>query len=217
MAPLPSLPPPHPFPESRTGSSHSPSPPPSSPPLPPFLFLNTHLDPYCEVARGVQASTLAENAADILRTSNASAILAADFNTLRGGDVFTHFTIPLSEKLASWRDSFSSALWKDDLAVTTFHGFSGLRLSSFLLRVPLSLASSLLSLLPYPTPFRWRPDDFHIDWLLFSNTFASSHAASLSPIYCHVISDDVDGVFPSDHYPVVCEYAAGEENSNMLH
>jgi endonuclease/exonuclease/phosphatase family metal-dependent hydrolase len=175
---------------------------------PPVLCLNTHFDPYSETARVTQSVSLSSEAEHLIRSRNVSAIVTADFNTLRYGAVYSQFVRPTPSGGTYWRDAFLTALSTHDDAVTTFHGFSGLRLSSLSLHIPLSLLSSLLSLLPIASPFRWRPSDFHIDWLLYSDHYAASHV--LTPRHCEVLTSDVSGVYPSDHYPVMCDFVMEE-------
>lgn len=41
--------------------------------------------------------------------------------------------------------------------------------------------------------------DLHIDWILF-------RGRSLVPVLSEVVSDNIDGQYPSSHYPVFAEF-----------
>lgn len=41
--------------------------------------------------------------------------------------------------------------------------------------------------------------DLHIDWILF-------RGRSLVPVSCEVVSDNIDGQYPSSHYPIFAEF-----------
>lgn len=41
--------------------------------------------------------------------------------------------------------------------------------------------------------------DLHIDWILF-------RGRSLIPVSCEVVNDNIDGYYPSSHYPIFAEF-----------
>lgn len=41
--------------------------------------------------------------------------------------------------------------------------------------------------------------DLHIDWILY-------RGRSLIPVSCEVVSDNIDGFYPSSHYPIFAEF-----------
>lgn len=41
--------------------------------------------------------------------------------------------------------------------------------------------------------------DLHIDWVLF-------RGRSLIPVSCEVVNDNIDGYYPSSHYPIFAEF-----------
>ena len=41
--------------------------------------------------------------------------------------------------------------------------------------------------------------DLHIDWILF-------RGRSLIPVLCEVVNDNMDGYYPSSHYPIFAEF-----------
>lgn len=41
--------------------------------------------------------------------------------------------------------------------------------------------------------------DLHVDWILF-------RGRSLIPVSCEVINDNIDGFYPSSHYPIFAEF-----------
>lgn len=41
--------------------------------------------------------------------------------------------------------------------------------------------------------------DLHIDWVLF-------RGRSLIPVLCEVVNDNIDGYYPSSHYPIFAEF-----------
>lgn len=41
--------------------------------------------------------------------------------------------------------------------------------------------------------------DLHVDWILF-------RGRSLIPVLCEVVNDNIDGCYPSSHYPLFAEF-----------
>lgn len=41
--------------------------------------------------------------------------------------------------------------------------------------------------------------DLHVDWILF-------RGRSLVPVSCEVVNDNIDGYYPSSHYPIFAEF-----------
>ena len=41
--------------------------------------------------------------------------------------------------------------------------------------------------------------DLHIDWILF-------RGRSLIPVSCEVVNDNIDGYYPSSHFPIFTEF-----------
>ena len=41
--------------------------------------------------------------------------------------------------------------------------------------------------------------DLHIDWILF-------RGRSLVPVSCEIVNDNIDGQYPSSHYPIFAEF-----------
>lgn len=41
--------------------------------------------------------------------------------------------------------------------------------------------------------------DLHVDWILF-------RGRSLIPVSCEVVNDNIDGYYPSSHYPIFAEF-----------
>ena len=173
-----------------------------------FYVFNVHLDPFSESARRIQAKYLI----DYINKMNLNfpAILTGDFNSVAGASVYSLFVDQMNifkyfsngnNEKKDWVDAWKQSKYRYSDTITTFHGFTGLQLESYLYRVPLGFAASMLSF--FETPMPWRPWNFHIDWILQYKR----NEGLVQPLNCEWISvirkPDINNRFASDHYPLL--------------
>eukprot|EP01018_Ginkgo_biloba_P013395 Gb_19555 [translate_table: standard] len=90
------------------------------------------------------------------------------------------------------RDAWTSAQErKNGSLIHTYHGFKGNKQGTF----------EFVKLVFRAVCLCWdcQNQDLHMDWVLF-------RGHSLVPMFCEVVSDNVDGLYPSDHYPLYVEF-----------
>lgn len=114
------------------------------------------------------------------------------------------------------RDAWPNARVRKNVSlIRTYHGFKGIYPShstakcsiwwiSFHSSSPLGDKQGTLEFLKLI--FRalclcWdrQTQDLHVDWILF-------RGRSLIPVSCEIVSDNVDGHYPSSHYPIFAEF-----------
>ncbi|GLT25372.1 hypothetical protein SLA2020_005040 [Shorea laevis] len=80
---------------------------------------------------------------------------------------------------------------KNPSLIRTFHGFKGDKQG----------ALEFLKLIFRALCLCWdrQTQDLHIDWILF-------RGRSLVPVLCEVVNDNIDGYYPSSHYPIFAEF-----------
>ncbi|KZV40658.1 hypothetical protein F511_35149 [Dorcoceras hygrometricum] len=90
------------------------------------------------------------------------------------------------------RDAWPNARTRKNVSlIRTYHGFKGDKQGVL----------ELLKLIFRALCLCWdrQTQDLHIDWILF-------RGRSLTPLSCEVVNDNVDGYYPSLHYPVFAEF-----------
>ncbi|MCD7451410.1 hypothetical protein HAX54_011718 [Datura stramonium] len=90
------------------------------------------------------------------------------------------------------RDAWPNARVRKNVSlIRTYHGFKGTK------QGPLEF----LKLIFRALCLCWdrQTQDLHVDWILF-------RGRSLIPVSCEVVSDNIDGFYPSSHYPVFAEF-----------
>ncbi|KAG8367594.1 hypothetical protein BUALT_Bualt16G0088600 [Buddleja alternifolia] len=90
------------------------------------------------------------------------------------------------------RDAWPNARVRKNVSlIHTYHGFKGVKRG----------ALEFLKLIFRALCLCWdrQTQDLHIDWILF-------RGRSLIPVSCEVVSDNVDGYYPSSHYPIFAEF-----------
>ncbi|CAI9098835.1 OLC1v1035555C1 [Oldenlandia corymbosa var. corymbosa] len=90
------------------------------------------------------------------------------------------------------RDAWPNARVRKNVSlIRTYHGFKGDKQG----------AMEFLKLIFRALCLCWdrQTQDLHIDWVLF-------RGRSLIPVSCEVISDNIDGLYPSSHYPIFTEF-----------
>eukprot|EP01018_Ginkgo_biloba_P014138 Gb_36899 [translate_table: standard] len=90
------------------------------------------------------------------------------------------------------RDAWASAHVRKNVSlIHTYHGFKGDKQGTL----------EFLKLVFRALCLCWdrQNQDLHMDWVLF-------RGRSLAPILCEVVNDNIDGFYPSDHYPLYVEF-----------
>ncbi|GJW75040.1 DNAse I-like superfamily protein [Tanacetum coccineum] len=90
------------------------------------------------------------------------------------------------------RDVWPNArLRKNVSLIRTYHGFKGNKQG----------ALEFLKLIFRALCLCWdrQTQDLHIDWILF-------RGRSLVPVSCEIVNDNIDGQYPSSHYPIFAEF-----------
>eukprot|EP00252_Welwitschia_mirabilis_P020367 TRINITY_DN4985_c0_g1_i2.p1 TRINITY_DN4985_c0_g1~~TRINITY_DN4985_c0_g1_i2.p1 ORF type:complete len:164 (-),score=22.44 TRINITY_DN4985_c0_g1_i2:524-1015(-) len=90
------------------------------------------------------------------------------------------------------RDTWSNARMRKNVSlIRTYHGFKGDKQGTI----------EFLKLILRALCLCWdrQNQDLHLDWILF-------RGRSLVPSSCEVVNDNVDGYYPSDHYPLFAEF-----------
>lgn len=90
------------------------------------------------------------------------------------------------------RDAWANARMRKNVSlIHTYHGFKGDKQGTL----------EFLKLILRALCLCWdrQNQDLHLDWVLF-------RGRSLAPISCEVVNDNIDGFYPSDHYPLYVEF-----------
>ncbi|KAH7546173.1 hypothetical protein FEM48_Zijuj01G0172400 [Ziziphus jujuba var. spinosa] len=90
------------------------------------------------------------------------------------------------------RDTWPNARVRKNVSlIRTYHGFKGDKQGTL----------EFLKLIFRALCLCWdrQTQDLHIDWILF-------RGRSLNPVSCEVVSDNIDGFYPSSHYPIFAEF-----------
>ncbi|WRX33683.1 hypothetical protein QQP08_026170 [Theobroma cacao] len=90
------------------------------------------------------------------------------------------------------RDVWPNARVRKNVSlIRTYHGFKGDKQG----------ALEFLKLIFRALCLCWdrQTQDLHIDWILF-------RGRSLIPVLCEVVNDNMDGYYPSSHYPIFAEF-----------
>jgi endonuclease/exonuclease/phosphatase family metal-dependent hydrolase len=156
-------------------------------------------------------------------------LITGDFNSITKGSVYSEFipsqkssisSLLLSSSLNSsqqsidddhskdhqipeWLDVWETAESRCSSTISTFHGFSGMELSSLMHRISFGVISSLISRFMSETPLAWMPLNFHIDWILQYNNVMNRD----NMLHCSwmgvIRKEHSDHRFASDHYPLL--------------
>lgn len=143
-----------------------------------FLHLNTHLDHISRRARLNGIKLILEKIAEIQEDKDSPVLLTGDFNCSPGSPPYRVFA------QAGFEDTFLAAGGEDRADYSaTFHGFGGWR------KLVARYGSTL------------RRGAGRIDWILL-------RAPECVRVRSHLIGRDQDevlGIYPSDHYPILAE------------
>lgn len=115
------------------------------------------------------------------------------------------------------RDTWAIARARKNVSlIRTYHGFKGTQfllsqnLFTSLFNLPNSTRSfsgdkqgalEFFKLILRALCLCWdrQTQDLHVDWILF-------RGRSLIPVLCEVVNDNIDGFYPSSHYPLFAEF-----------
>ena len=154
--------------------------------------VNTHMDKRSSHARRRGALLTWQHISSL--PPNLPVIYCGGFNTLKESRM-GRFLVGRSREhglAGDLKDAWRSAHQRrnGDL-VQTYHGFRGRNRST----------SDVLKLVLRALCLCWdrQNQDLHVDWILF-------RGQALSPATCTLVDDNVDGCYPSDHYPLCCEF-----------
>ncbi|XP_038878267.1 uncharacterized protein LOC120070546 isoform X4 [Benincasa hispida] len=90
------------------------------------------------------------------------------------------------------RDTWAIARARKNVSlIRTYHGFKGDKQGAF----------EFFKLILRALCLCWdrQTQDLHVDWILF-------RGRSLIPVLCEVVNDNIDGFYPSSHYPLFAEF-----------
>nr|DAD45266.1 TPA_asm: hypothetical protein HUJ06_003496 [Nelumbo nucifera] len=90
------------------------------------------------------------------------------------------------------RDAWPNARVRKNFSlIRTYHGFKGDKQGTL----------EFLKLIFRALCLCWdrQTQDLHIDWVLY-------RGRSLVPVSCEVVNDNIDGFYPSSHYPIFAEF-----------
>ncbi|CAN6450391.1 unnamed protein product [Victoria cruziana] len=94
--------------------------------------------------------------------------------------------------IGDMRDAWHDARVRKNVSlIRTYHGFKGDKQG----------AVEFLKLIFRALCLCWdrQTQDLHVDWILY-------RGRSLVPICCEVVNDNIDGCYPSSHYPLFAEF-----------
>jgi endonuclease/exonuclease/phosphatase family metal-dependent hydrolase len=157
-----------------------------------FQIVNTHMDHNSSHARR-RGALLTWQHIDSL-PSNLPVVYCGGFNALKESRM-GRFLLGRSQEhglSGNLNDAWvSCAQRRNAHLVHTYHGFHGRKWGTKEFLKMLFRAFFLC--------WDWHNQDLHVDWILF-------RGSSLSPFLCEIMDDNVAGQYPSDHYPVCCQF-----------
>jgi endonuclease/exonuclease/phosphatase family metal-dependent hydrolase len=155
-------------------------------------IVNTHMDHNSSHARR-RGALLTWQHIDSL-PSNLPVVYCGGFNALKESRM-GRFLLGRSQEhglSGNLNDAWvSCAQRRNAHLVHTYHGFHGRKWGTKEFLKMLFRAFFLC--------WDWHNQDLHVDWILF-------RGSSLSPFLCEIMDDNVAGQYPSDHYPVCCQF-----------
>ncbi|KAH0742589.1 hypothetical protein KY290_030582 [Solanum tuberosum] len=173
--------------------SESPSVPGSAePPGFSFQIVNTTMDEFSPRARRRGALLTWQHIASL--PPSLSVVYCGGFNTQKESTT-GRFLLGRSREhgvVGDMRDVWPNARVRKNVSlIRTYHGFKGTK------QGPLEFFKLIFRALC----LCWdrQTQDLHVDWILF-------RGRSLIPVSCEVVSDNIDGFYPSSHYPVYAEF-----------
>ncbi|KAI6680487.1 hypothetical protein NL676_034368 [Syzygium grande] len=174
-------------PGSISWGSEVPSPPGFS-----FQIVNTNMDELSPRARRRGALLTWQHIASL--PPSLPVVYSGGFNTQKESTT-GRFLLGRSREhgvVGDMRDAwFNARVRKNVSLVRTYHGFRGDKQGTL----------EYIKLIFRALCLCWdrQTQDLHIDWILF-------RGRSLIPVSCEVVSDNIDGCYPSSHYPIFAEF-----------
>ncbi|KAJ4763347.1 DNAse I-like superfamily protein [Rhynchospora pubera] len=157
-----------------------------------FQIVNTNLDELSPRARRRSALLTWQHIASL--PPNLPVVYCGGFNTQKES-MTGRFLLGRSREhgvVGDMRDAWPNARVRKNVSlIRTYHGFKGDKQG----------AMEFLKLIFRALCLCWdrQTQDLHIDWILF-------RGRSLVPVLCEVINDNIDGFYPSSHFPIYAEF-----------
>ncbi|KAG6474665.1 hypothetical protein ZIOFF_068603 [Zingiber officinale] len=157
-----------------------------------FQIVNTNLDEFSPRARRRSALLTWQHIASL--PPNLPVIYCGGFNSQKESTT-GRFLLGRSREhgvVGDMRDAWPNARARKNVSlIRTYHGFKGDKQG----------AVEFLKLIFRALCLCWdrQTQDLHVDWILF-------RGRSLVPATCEVVNNNIDGFYPSSHYPVYAEF-----------
>ncbi|TKY73122.1 Endonuclease/exonuclease/phosphatase protein [Spatholobus suberectus] len=157
-----------------------------------FQIVNTNMDKFSSRARRKSALLTWQHIASL--PPSLSVVYCGGFNTQKESTT-GRFLLGRSREhgvVGDMWDAWPCAHVRKNVSlIRTYHGFKGNKQG----------ALEILELIFRALCLCWdrQTQDLHIDWVLF-------RGRSLIPASCEVVNDNIDGCYPSSHYPIVAEF-----------
>ncbi|KAJ8768116.1 hypothetical protein K2173_021056 [Erythroxylum novogranatense] len=157
-----------------------------------FQVVNTNMDEFSPRARRRSALLTWQHIASLLPSS--SVVYCGGFNTHKES-ITGRFLLGTSREhgvVGDMRDAWPNARVRKNVSlVRTYHGYKGDKQG----------ALEFLKLILRALCLCWdrQTQDLHVDWILF-------RGRSLIPVLCEIVNDNIDGCYPSSHYPIFAEF-----------
>lgn len=157
-----------------------------------FQIVNTNMDELSARARRRSALLTWQHIASL--PPNLPVVYCGGFNTQKESTT-GRFLLGRSREhgvVGDMRDSWPNARVRKNVSlVRTYHGFKGDKQG----------AVEFLKLIFRALCLCWdrQTQDLHVDWVLY-------RGRSLAPVLCEVVNDNIDGCYPSSHYPIFAEF-----------
>ncbi|XP_071909123.1 uncharacterized protein [Coffea arabica] len=157
-----------------------------------FEIVNTCMDEFSPRARRRSALLTWQHIASL--PPSLPVVYSGGFNTQKESTT-GRFLLGRSREhgvVGDMRDTWPNARVRKNVSlIRTYHGFKGDKQG----------AVEFLKLIFRALCLCWdrQTQDLHVDWILF-------RGRSLIPVSCEVVSDNIDGLYPSSHYPIHAEF-----------
>lgn len=157
-----------------------------------FQIVNTYLDEFSPRSRRRSALLTWQHIASL--PPNLPVVYCGGFNVQKESTT-GRFLLGRSREhgvVGDMRDAWLNARVRKNVSlIRTYHAFIGDKRG----------AVEFLKLIFRALCLCWgsQIQDLHVDWILF-------RGRSLVPVSCEVVNDNIDGFYPSSHYPVFAEF-----------
>ncbi|KAG6587822.1 hypothetical protein SDJN03_16387, partial [Cucurbita argyrosperma subsp. sororia] len=157
-----------------------------------FQIVNTSMDELNPRARRRSALLTWQHIASL--PPSLPVIYCGGFNTEKESTTGRFLLGRSREKgaVGDMRDTWAIARARKNVSlIRTYHGFKGDKQGAF----------EFFKLILRALCLCWdrQTQDLHVDWILF-------RGRSLIPVVCEVVNDNIDGFYPSSHYPLFSEF-----------